>query len=98
MRNFVFSIFVVSIAVLTYCFLGRVDSSPEVVCVEVLDGYGYGYRVGHASFLRQMGRDVSLPPAVSYVSSHDDGEYSRGYVDGYHRATAEFSCPGGCAY
>ena len=97
MRNFVFSVFVVLVAVLTYCFLGRVDSPPEVVGVEVLDGYEYGYRVGHASFLRQMGMDVSLPPAVSYVSSHD-GEYSQGYVDGYHRATEEFSCPRSCVY
>lgn len=97
MKNFVFLVFVVSVVALTYCFLGRVDSPPEVVLEEVLDGYEYGYRVGHASFLRQIGRDVSFPPAVSYMNSHD-GEYLEGYVDGYHRATEEFSCPRGCSY
>lgn len=96
MRNVVFLVFVVSAVALTYCFLGC-ESPPEVVSSVVLDGYEYGYRVGHASFLRQIGRDVSLPPAVSYMSSHD-GEYLEGYVDGYHRATEEFSCPRGCAY
>lgn len=61
--------------------------------------YELGFRTGFDAFLKQVGRYEQRPAVASYTSSQninmDDAEVSRGYVDGYHKATELQSCPGG---
>ena len=61
--------------------------------------YEVGYKQGYRALLVQMGQDV--PPVERYVSI-DSGELdeesaSRGYVDGYHKASESLVCPR-CSY
>lgn len=104
MRAFVFGLLVVFVGLCAYILL---DRAPEVVRpepveeVEVLSPYRYGYESGYSSFLAQVGEEVPRKRVVMYATGSEDmeGEYSRGYVDGYHRATEGYSCPrGDCPY
>lgn len=73
--------------------------------ISVESPYGFGFRRGHDAFCEQFG--IRVPPETSprptkvfsYMSDHasasDDGEMEKGYVDGYHRAAAMYSCPRG---
>jgi len=62
----------------------------------VKSDYVYGFDRGQACFRRQMGEDVEIPSSSRYMTEGhwSEEEVSRGYVDGYHRATEMFSCPG----
>lgn len=98
MRVFVFSLFVLFVVLCTYSFLGRDPGAPEPgAVVEVLSPYRYGYVSGYRSFLEQEGMEVPSSRVVMYATDSMDEEYSRGYVDGYHRATEAVHCPR-CAY
>jgi hypothetical protein len=94
-KNLLFFGFVGLVAGLTYCFLGVApEGGGRVVLsdVEVLDAYSAGYRTGYFAFLEQSGEYVPMPSPVAVYSVGGE-DYSRGYVDGYHRATAALSCP-----
>ena len=63
------------------------------------DSYVSGYRNGYFSFVAQDMEEKGMT-AVSYSSlkdrpdsAHEHESFERGYVDGYHKATAKFSCP-----
>lgn len=99
MRIFLSVLGLVCLVFLASFFLAR--RGPEVdVVVESssvpVSPYRVGYERGRASFLRQMGEDVPLPPAVKYANldGHEvSEEEGRGYVDGYHRAAELMYCP-----
>lgn len=58
--------------------------------------YEQGFRNGYDAFLAQTGQYIPRPSvSASYAASYssDDEEVSRGYVDGYHRATQMEHCP-----
>jgi hypothetical protein len=60
--------------------------------------YEHGFRVGYNALLKQTGQYIpqagdSSKRTASY--SMDDEEVSRGYVDGYHRASDFGMCPRG---
>jgi hypothetical protein len=60
--------------------------------------YEQGFRTGYSAFLKQTGQYIPRPGvSASYASSYssDDEDVSRGYVDGYHKATEMEHCPGG---
>ncbi len=70
-------------------FENYVDSLPDY-------SYSVGYEKGRRAFFIQMGKKPE--PVEKYSSSdqteiEDEEEYSRGYVDGYHRAGEMFYCP-----
>jgi hypothetical protein len=86
------------------------DYAPESVVVdprtselaaeyELETPYEHGFRVGYNAFLKQTGRYI--PQAVMFSSkrtasySMDDEQVSKGYVDGYHKATELGLCPRG---
>jgi hypothetical protein len=58
--------------------------------------YEQGFRTGYSAFLKQTGRYIPRPGvSASYTSSYssDDEDVSRGYADGYHKATEMEHCP-----
>lgn len=61
--------------------------------------YADGYRTGFEAFQAQMGIPAPNGPVLkaTYTSSHegDPEDFSRGYSDGYHRATELHYCPAG---
>jgi hypothetical protein len=76
-----------------------VSEADSIESSEVVkSAYVYGFDRGQACFRRQMGEDVEIPSSSRYVTEGhwSEEEVSRGYVDGYHRATETFSCPGSC--
>lgn len=91
------------LGILAAYFVFRVRTSSDDVPEPVLgimsepSSYEVGYEVGKRAFLIQMGGEVD--PVVRYTStasasfSGEDGEMSRGYVDGYHRAAETYNCP-----
>jgi len=97
-----------SLSLAMYLIFGRAgfppDRAPEsAVAVpdtsefaRVETPYEQGFRIGYSAFLKQTGQYIPRPGAVAtYTSSYDmdDEEVSKGYVDGYHKATEMENCP-----
>lgn len=99
-----------SLSLAMYLIYGRLgfppDSAPESAEVVPYAGdfaraetaYEQGFRTGYSAFLKQTDQYIPQPGvSASYASSYssDDEDVSRGYVDGYHKATEMEHCPGG---
>lgn len=74
------------------------EPEPKVVKDAELS-YGFGYERGYAAFLEQQGGSVPVTRAVRYtnevvdVGVLDEDLTSKGYADGYHKASDNFYCP-----
>lgn len=76
------------------------DAEPEPEVVKDAElSYGFGYERGYAAFLEQQGSSVPVTRAVRYtnevvdVGVLDEDLTSKGYADGYHKASDNFYCP-----
>lgn len=71
------------------------DSVEEPSPVVPLTAYEHGRMTGHHAFLNQTGQYIPMPKIASYSSKieDDEEEFSKGYVDGYHRAAEMMHCP-----
>lgn len=105
----VFVVLVLTFAWLSYKYSHPGNSEDNLERILILDPrvpegfdeeFNSGYKEGYLSFASQDMEDKGLV-AFRYSSSEDSYEpssesYKKGYVEGYHKATAEFSCP--CFY